>query len=797
MSFAFSEQTTFANRPKISKGTQSWQKNLLSAFESFEANDTSTSESIVLQEQWQPIMDILEEKKDSLKGDFSRSFFDRKRALYNPGSRLSMTLFDDGRYEEYENQAKFIEKIIKDNADVVPELQDINIADIHEKAKQTAINKKKDFDETVERNPGFGASVVRFGGQAGAAFKDPIVLTSLMFGGAGTKLPGIALNQAVIGAGSEYLIQGKVEEWYKSLGLEYTSEQFWTAVALGGFIGGASPFAFKIAGKTINLSADQVKKGLKAYKDSGYKDPAVDVLDSTIAKNDDAINSNPIEDVTEHAERLSEADRAFENNELPNITDRAISEKTPSSLFETENINGTVFRFDPDEIEVDAKTFQFKAGADPKGVTDRLMGVETWDDVFSGQIVVYEFANGKKFIADGHQRLALAKRLKGKGQDVNLIGAKLKETDGFTPSMARVVAAIKNITEGTGSAIDAAKIAREAPSQFKKRVPPRSAVARYARSIVNLSDDDFGMVVNGVVDANYAAVVGRLIPNNNELQNAAMRVLAKNTPENEFQAEAIVRQVMEAGYQKQTTANLFGDEIIAESYFTERSKILDQAVKILRQDKSAFDSLVRNADRIEGEGNKLAQKANVDRATQDSQAISLLNTLANRKGNLSDGLTEAAKIARETGNFSNASRGFVENVRNAIRNGDLESIRIDNARGIVNDTTESGQIPNEPKDLESFSEPSGRGANQQADQLEEDIFGERIDQTSSKQYDENIKSESVVTTRTDPELDREIPTELVDDGSGNIVAKTQTLRQLQEEFAQDQRMLDRLEGCVK
>ena len=65
MSFAFSEQTTFANRPKISKGTQAWQKNLLSAFESFEANDTSTSESIVLQEQWQPIMDILEEKKDS------------------------------------------------------------------------------------------------------------------------------------------------------------------------------------------------------------------------------------------------------------------------------------------------------------------------------------------------------------------------------------------------------------------------------------------------------------------------------------------------------------------------------------------------------------------------------------------------------------------------------------------------------------------------------------------------------------------------------------------------------------
>ena len=42
-----------------------------------------------------------------------------------------------------------------------------------------------------------------------------------------------------------------------------------------------------------------------------------------------------------------------------------------------------------------------------------------------------------------------------------------------------------------------------------------------------------------------------------------------------------------------------------------------------------------------------------------------------------------------------------------------------------------------------------------------------------------------------------VVTELIDDGNGNITAKTQSLRELQEEFAQDQRMLDRLEGCVK
>ena len=426
------------------------------------------------------------------------------------------------------------------------------------------------------------------------------------------------------------------------------------------------------------------------------------------------------------------------------------------------------------------------------------MGVEQWDDTFANNIIVYEYANGKKVIADGHQRLGLAKRLKAEGKDVTLIGTVIREIDGFSPRQARVRAAVKNLVEGYENKIDAAKVAREAPDEFKKRVPPRSAIVRFANAIKNISDDDFGLVINEVVLPLHAAVVGRLIPNDLNLQNAAMRVLAKNTPDNEFQAEAIVRQVIEAGYEKQTTSNLFGDEVIAESYFTERSKVLDQAVKILRQDKSAFENLVRNKDRIEGEGNQLAQKANVDRANQDSQAIETLTKLANRKGNLSDALTEAAKVARETGNYSQSSRGFVEAVRRSIRDGDFEGSGISNVGRNFNDPAQSSTIPNETRqNLDGFSEPSGKGASQQADQLEEDIFGQRIDQTSSKQYDENIKSESDALTQTDAELDKQIPTELIDDGNGNITAKTQSLRELQEEFAQDQRMLDRLEGCVK
>ena len=791
MSFAFSPKTTFANRPTMSKGSDSFSTTNSKAYEYAITNNDSTSEGIVLEEQWQPIIDIINEKKGSLNLD---------NEVWNPGKMLTLGIFDsEGQQRNYEGKSKQVMELIKNNPDILPELQDVTLENIYENAKQTALNKRKLYNENVQTTPGVSGAISRFLGEAGAAVTDPVNIGSLLIGGAGNKLLGVVLNNALVGAGSEYLIQGKVEDWYGKLGLEYTSDQFLRAVGMGAFIGGSMPVAFRIAGKTVRLTNDQVKKGIDAFKGTKFVDEGeVAAVDSAIARGEDAVNSNPLVDNIEHGQRLSEADRAIENNEYPNMSDIPNSPIVENSIFEAQTSPTIGVRFNPDEIEVDAKTFQFKEGADNQGVTDRLAGVETWDDVFSGQIVVYEFANGKQFIADGHQRLALAKRVKAQGQDVTLIGTKLREVDGITPAMARVMAARKNIAEGTGSFVDAAKIARADPEGFKKSIPPRSALARIARSLVNLSDEDLGLVINGVVDGRYASAVGRLIPNDRGLQNAALRVLAKNPPDNEFQAEAIVRQVIEAGYEKQTSGSLFGDEVISESFFTERSKILDQSIKILRQDKNAFDNLVRNADRIEGEGNKLVNNANLDRASQDSQAIEMVTKLANRKGNLSDALTEAAKVARQTGNFSNPSRGFVESVRNAIRDGDFNDIRVNNVGRTFNDTAQVGKATDEPgQQLDNFSKPNGRGANQQADQLEEEFFGEVVDQTSSNKYDSNIESSIDASSKINEDLDTQIPTEIIDDGQGGVTARTQSINELKEEFAQDQRMLDRLEGCVK
>ena len=128
-------------------------------------------------------------------------------------------------------------------------------------------------------------------------------------------------------------------------------------------------------------------------------------------------------------------------------------------------------------------------------------------------VTIYEYADGRLFIADGHQRLGLAKRISQQdpSQNVKMIGYRLREVDGITPEDAMVTAALKNISEGTGSAIDAAKVLRSSPDRIGE-LPPRSAFVRQATDLANLVGDAWGMVKNEVVAPNFAAIVGRLIP---------------------------------------------------------------------------------------------------------------------------------------------------------------------------------------------------------------------------------------------------------------------------------------------
>ena len=388
-----------------------------------------------------------------------------------------------------------------------------------------------------------------------------------------------------------------------------------------------------------------------------------------------------------------------------------------------DNLNGVMFSVNPRDVNVDAKRFQFKEGGDEYGVTERLRGVTEWDPIKAGTVIFWEDVDSKIFVADGHQRVGLARRIQAQKPDekIEIIGYKLRETDGVSAEKARVIAAMTNIAQGTGTAIDAAKVLRVEPGRISE-LPPQSVLVRQARDLVNLNNKAFGAVVNEVIPANYGAIVGRLI-DDPDLQDAAIAVLAKSDPANLFQAEAIVRQVREMDTVQETQVSLFGEEIITDSLFTERARVLDRTTKLLRGDKVAFESLSKNAERIEAEGNKLAKEQNQRRADQDAQAITLLQALANRKGVLSDDLSAAARTARETGNYAAAARNFADAVRRGIERGDFDGASTGDVGRAVDVAPQSraDAIEEEPT-LEGFDEPTGPAAEAQVNQMVLDTF---------------------------------------------------------------------------
>ena len=383
----------------------------------------------------------------------------------------------------------------------------------------------------------------------------------------------------------------------------------------------------------------------------------------------------------------------------------------------------TIYRVEAKNIEVDAKTFQFKSGGDEFGVTARLQGITKWEPQWAGVVTVYEYADGRMAIADGHQRVGLAKRIMANdpSQNIKLNAYKLRQADGISVEQARMIAALTNIVEGSGTAVDAAKVLRVDPSRLPD-LPPMSELVQQARGIMPLSDNSFSMVVNGIVPPKYAMYVGRLIEDKS-LQDAAMRVLAKSTPESKFQAEAMVRQVRDLPSDQVKQIDLFGEEFMTESYVFERGKILSKAYAELRRDKAAFETLVRNSERLEAEGNVLVTEANQRKATTDAQTIALLQTLANRKGPLSDALNEAARTARDTNNYGPATSGFIGAVRRSIDAGDFESVSNGDIGRSLDGPAEVSRPKVKEPDLDGFDEPTGVAADQQTDQLMVDMFG--------------------------------------------------------------------------
>jgi predicted kinase len=713
-------------RRKMSAPAATWVENVVKAKDvGFLNGDAgSNSPGFAKSQVWEPIIESLNETE----------FLNNGERWTNP-ARYLISAPTTGEYKSEKAYNNAIEKIFstirQNQINLSPDLNQVNESFIEKQTVELVNRERAELQKLSDDNPGFLYGTARFGGAMAASLSDPVTQQAMMLEGAvaiGRTLWRQLFNSAVLNGGAGAFSEIAVKEWYDELDVDYEFSDFVANVSANAALGAAFP----LAGAGIKLTANQARKGYLALTGNNQRgtlenrEMAAGLLEAEEFEE----LENPLQSTTPneaqyvHNQRLVEAGAAAANAQPPAMSPDAPLPMSAASV-SAANLEGVnlISMVKASDIGVDAETFQFKAEGDEFGVTARLQGVQTFNPYWAGTVSVYEYADGRKVIADGHQRLGLAKRIMAQdpSQDISLHAYTFREVDGITPEEMRVVAALKNIVEGSGTAIDAAKVLRVDPSRLPD-LPPNSELVQQARGIMPLSDNSFGMVVNGVVPAKYAAFVGRLI-DDKDLQDAAMSVLAKASPENKFQAEAIVRQVKETPSEQVTQISLFGEELMTESYYFERGKILDRAYKELRRDKAAFETLVRNAERLEAEGNILAADANQRKAATDAQTITLLQALANRKGPLSDALNDAAKTARDTGSYGPATSGFLDAVRRSIDAGDFQSISAgDIGRGVDGTAEVTRPVIEEPI-LEGFDEPTGPASDQQTGQLITDMFG--------------------------------------------------------------------------
>ncbi len=307
---------------------------------------------------------------------------------------------------------------------------------------------------------------------------------------------------------------------------------------------------------------------------------------------------------------------------------------------------GDIVSLDPSRIKTDAARFQFKEGGDAQGVTQSLAGTKKWSDEGSGIAVVWEDEKGERFIVDGHQRLGLAQRLKVEGQTPRLRAIILREKDGVTAEEAMKRGAIKNLQEGGESttAVDIAKVFRRGGTTeaVTSQIPPNRKAYRDGLALAKLGDEAFGLVVNDRVPAAYAADVGREIQGDAP-QLAALGYLAENPPGNAQQARIIIGQMKAEGFESETQDSLFGSKEIASPLFVERATILDNASRHLKMLSKVFKTAIDSEKVLSEAGNVLDSAANTATLTENQRLALALEKLSQRKGPISDALSEQAR----------------------------------------------------------------------------------------------------------------------------------------------------------
>ena len=748
------------------------------------SSKSSESERINNEETYEEIVDFLKSKNISLKNpfiyqeeDFAKTygFYDHKFKIKKPETKFKEFW---EQVNSYSQKDPILQQELKERQFDTPE-------NVLKKIGVDAINAEKYHNEIYEESPAsykFGS----FAAEVKGTFTDPEnlagIIPSMLYGFSSTIFKTILKTTLFEGAlllPTESARQVKIQNYRKKLGFEGAGfeqglENVKYTVLYGapliGVTAGAAQGVGRGITKIMGKSTEDTKKALtemqnkidslseeeliKIYKEDFPEDLKTKETEDavTILENKNTQDSiNPMEDSIKSRDLYN--DKLIETttnilNDKPTVSAEVPPYKLKDQDFMKDHY---IEQFDIDKLTTDAKTFQYKSETNEFGISDKLMGVTKWDQPSASTILVYEFKDGRLAVVDGHQRFGLAKKLID--QKPRLYGYRIREVDGYVPDHAMLQGVAINLRQGTGTAIDAAKMMRVKNfdiNAIMASMPVKSEIVKVAQGLTKLSNDSFSMVVNKFIDYKVASRVGELLPDK-ELHASALTILKKQKFDNMQQVDLILKQIRETPSVKMKEQTLFGVEEFKQSLIVEKSILLTNFAKSTKDKKKLFSLVVSKDELLTSAGNKLDNINNEKILTQNAKIQEKIEILATRVGQLSTDLTEAAKLYKQ-GNKQEAGKYFRGAVIRAAERGDFDGI---NASGSSNTSTikteiQAGapEIRPESEIIEEklFSNPAGKGVELQNQALKNELLAE-VELPPAKPIQPDLTNSNLISSK--------------------------------------------------
>jgi hypothetical protein len=300
-----------------------------------------------------------------------------------------------------------------------------------------------------------------------------------------------------------------------------------------------------------------------------------------------------------------------------------------------------VYRIPLGRLKTDPKRFQYKLiQYDQNGSTNSLLGVSAWDENLAGTLLIWrDPIDGLNYVINGHNRYSKALSLGVPSLKCEFIKAK-------NAIEARAIGALRNIAEGNGTAIDAAKFFRDSSlseSDIKRAgyLPLTRSTVKDGIALANLSDPLFSRLTEGRLSIKDGAIIGGNL--GSDLQGETLTALDKGITGNELLELCTLINASESEQIEQFS--LFGTDTFTVTNAIERAKKITWLKNKLSKDRRIFGTVARNDQALAKGNNQIDAVTSKGIADQSSKALALFDQLKLQAGPLASLINNAANGA--------------------------------------------------------------------------------------------------------------------------------------------------------